>query len=97
MALQPYDTASYGVDIAGIQFLTHSLTPTVQWRETRNMDPNDDMLEKSEGLGLENEGVVAVTVHYTFIPYFSNIFTGPFQMSEEAYVRGRKGTFVEKD
>lgn len=97
LALNPLNTATYGVDIAGIQYVGATLQPTVRWRETVNMDENDAMLERSAGLGLQNEGVVAVTVRYTFRPFFSGYITGDIQMEEEAYVRGRKGLFVERE
>lgn len=97
MALIPYNQDSYGVDIVGIQFVGHTLTPTVRWRETVNMDENDNVLEGSEGLGLQGEGVVAVTVQYMFRPYFTGVIFDDFTMTEESYVRGRKGLFVERE
>lgn len=97
LALFPYDTTSYGVDIVGIQYVGAGLVPTVRWRETRNMTENDLVLERSEGLGLQNEGVIAVTVEYFFQPYFTGFMVPDVQMHEEAYVRGRKGLFVQKE
>jgi len=97
LALFPYDTDSYGVDIVGIQYVGTGLVPTVRWRETLNMDENPDVLERSEGLGLQNEGVIAVTVEYFFRPYFAGFMLDDIQMHEEAYVRGRKGLFVQKE
>ena len=97
MALQPYPTTSLGTDVAGVQFLTEDVTPTVQWRDTFNMDPNDAILDGSEGLGRENEGIIAVTVRYFYQPYFASIFVDGIQMEEIAYVRGRRGLFVTRD
>lgn len=97
LALNPYGTASYGVDIVGIQYVGASLTPTVRWRETVNMEENDRVLERSQGLGLQNEGIVAVTVNFTFRPFFAGYIMNNVEMSEEAYVRGRKGLFVERE
>lgn len=96
LAIQPYSTASYGVDIAGIQFLNAALTPTVQWRQTQNMQAQTDILAKSQGLGAQNEGVVATTVMYSYQPFFSGYFTGAFSMKQQSFARGRKGTFVTK-
>lgn len=96
MSLQPYATTSYGVDIAGIQFIGATLSPTVQWRDTVNMTPNNDITEDSRGLGTQNEGVIAVTVRYYYTPYFSKILFTGLQMEEVAYVRGRKGLFVTR-
>jgi Flp pilus assembly protein TadG len=97
LALFPYDTTSYGVDIAGIQYVGSGLVPTVRWRETRNMNENPGVLERSAGLGLQNEGVIAVTVRYFFTPYFTGFMMSDIEMQEEAYVRGRKGLFVRRE
>jgi Flp pilus assembly protein TadG len=97
MAIMPYDTASYGVDIMGIQYIGTELTPTVQWHPTPyNMDENAEMPDHAAGLGNQDEGVVGVTVQYIFKPYFSYYFVGQITMKEESYARGRKGKFVTK-
>lgn len=96
MALLPYPADSYGVDIAGIQFIGTSKTPTVQWRTTQNMSPNQEVTSRSAGLGAQNEGVIAVTTKYVYTPYFSDFLVGSITMGEESYVRGRKGLFVAK-
>ena len=96
LTLAPYDTAPMGYDVAGIQFLTPAKTPTVQWRDTFNMDPNGDVTADSIGLGDENEGVIAVTVRYTFTPFFSSFVLGSFPMQEVFYTRGRKSAFVTR-
>lgn len=96
LALNPLNTASYGVDIVGVQYVGTNLTPTERWRETVNMEENENVLERSAGLGLQNEGVVVVTVNYTFRPFFAGYIMNDVQMREEAFVRGRKGLFVER-
>lgn len=97
LALFPYDTDSYGVDIVGIQYVGTGLVPTVRWRETRNMDENPAVIERSAGLGLQNEGVIVVTVEYFFEPYFTGFMLNNIRMQEESYVRGRKGLFVQRE
>lgn len=96
LALSPLDTGSYGVDIVGVQYDGEDLTPTERWRETYNMDENDEILDKTAGLGLRGEGVIAVTVRYTFHPFFAGYIMNDMQMREEAFVRGRRGVFVER-
>jgi len=96
LSLMPYSTTSFGVDIVGIQFVGATMVPTVKWRKTVNMGVNTTVLAKSDGMGAEDEGVVAVTVNYTFTPIFTSVVTGPMQMKEESYARGRKGLFVAK-
>lgn len=94
MALMPYSTTSYGVDIVGIQYVGLSETPTVRWRRTQNMAPNVDVLAKSEDLGDQNEGIIAVTVRYEYHPLFTSYFAGTYVMVEESYARPRKGGFI---
>ncbi len=96
MVIQPYETITMGYDVAGIQFLGAEMVPTERWRDTFNMDPNPDVLVDSIGLGYENEGVLAVTVRYTYTPYFSNFVVGQIEMQEVSYARGRKGNFVTR-
>jgi Flp pilus assembly protein TadG len=96
LAMMPYDTSSYGVDIVGVQYVGVPLTPTARWRETRNMEPNANILSRSAGLGLQDEGVVAVTVSYRFLPFFSGFIVGHIDMYEEVFARGRKGLFVQR-
>lgn len=96
MALQPYNTDTYGVDIAGIEFVDEDMEPTVQWRDTVNMEPNLDITTRSEGLGFEGEGVIGVTVRYVYEPFFTGFVISTFVMEEESIARGRRGVFVEK-
>ena len=94
MALMPYDTTSFGVDVVGIQFVGTSETPTVRWRRTQNMAANVDVLTRAEGLGDQNEGIIAVTVRYEYNPLFTSYFAGTYVMVEESYARPRKGGFI---
>lgn len=96
LAFAPFATDSYGYDIASVQFLTTNLTPTVQWRVTNNMQPNTTITDKVVGLGMQDEGVLAVTVTYTYYPLFTAYMVSPFVMTEESYARSRKGTFIQK-
>ena len=96
LAMDPYATGSFGIDVAGIQFQGADAQPAVDWRTTVNMLPNGDVLIDAAGLGAENEGVVAVTTVYTFTPPFGDILTGNIQMQEVAYARGRVTPFVSK-
>jgi len=89
------DTQSYGIDIVSIAFEENGV-PKVLWRETRNMAPNGDVLDKVRGLGNEGEGVVAVTVSYTYRPMFSSMFMSQMVMEEEAYLRGRRSNTVKR-
>jgi Flp pilus assembly protein TadG len=95
LALMPYPTASFGIDIASIQF-DEDGAPVVLWRVTRNMAANDVAVESSEAIGAPGEGVLIVTVQYQFEPTFSGHIIGPFTMQEVAFVRGRKSPTVTR-
>jgi len=96
LTMMPYSTQSFGVDIAGIQFVGGPNNPQVMWRHTVNMDPNILILENADGLGADGDGVLGVTVSYTYTPYFSFVLTGAIEMSEVSYVRGRRGLYIPK-
>lgn len=96
LALMPYSTASYGVDVAGIQFVGGPTMPKVIWRDTVNMTPNANILSGATGLGKDQEGILGVTVQYTYTPIFSGFFSGPTVLTEVSYVRGRKGLFIPR-
>lgn len=95
LALMPFPTDSFGIDIASIQFDTDGL-PVVLWRVTRNMSPNDVAVQSSEAIGAPGEGVLIVTVQYRFEPTFSGHIIGPFTMQEVAFVRGRKSPTITR-
>jgi len=94
LVMFPYDLMDFGIDIAGIRFDGVGATPLVEWRETDNMAPNVSVLAGSDGLGTEDEGVIAVTVSYSYVPRFSSFAVNPILMEEVAYVRGRGSPFV---
>ena len=96
LGMMPYETTTFGVDVAGIKFVGGPGNPTVVWRDTINMDPNADILIKAEGLGAADEGVLGVTVRYVYHPYFSGILSGDIAINEVSYVRGRKGLFIPR-
>ena len=97
LMFQPNDTASYGVDIVGIQFDGSPDNPVERWRETRNMIVNPNIVANAAGLGAEDEGVLGITVKFTYEPFFSSDFMGTFDIWEVAYVRGRTGIFITKE
>jgi len=96
LALQPFDDSSYGIDIVGIRFENEEATPTAIWRETRNMSAYDAVIEDSDGLGDEGEGVLAVTVVYDYHPFFGSVLTDSIEMRETAIVRGRDNPFISR-
>lgn len=97
LSMEPYSIDSFGIDVVGIRFVGEEATPTIQWRDTIDMDPVANIETLAEGLGKEEEGVVAVTVVYTYQPRFSNIIVDPVAMQETAFVRGRISSFVQRE
>lgn len=96
-ALIPYYNADdFGLDIVGIRYEGEEAVSREKWRETYNMSPNENVLNLSDGLGLEGDGVVIVTVEYRYHPRFSDFLTGDIVMREIAVVKGRDTPYVER-
>lgn len=95
LAMVPQNIATYGVDIVSIRFDTTG-QPVIVWRETRNMSPVPDVLDRVETLAEAGNGVVVVTVQYLFEPIFGNFVFGDIPMQEMAFTRGRKSAVVNK-
>lgn len=93
LALDPYSTEEFGYDIASVVFDEDS-DPVVLWRVTENMDQSDSAINSTTGLGEEGEGVVVVSVNYSYAPFFSNFVVDTFNMNERAFLRGRKSATV---
>ncbi len=93
MALDPYDRAPFGYDIASLEFDDDD-DPQELWRVTDNMIENDDIMNEAIGLGEEGEGVVAVSVSYTYKPFFVAFLTDDIQMREVAFLRGRRSATI---
>ena len=93
LALAPYSTQGFGYDIASIEFDENS-DPVVLWRMTENMDQGDAAIDSTTGLGIEGEGVVVVSVVYSYVPFFSNFIVDSMDMTELAFLRGRKSATV---
>ena len=95
LTLEPYSTASFGVDVAGIQFNGGPLLPVVMWRYTVNMNTNPDVPANADNLGDSQDGVIVVTTMYTYVPFFTGALTkASYTMKEVAFARGRNGLFI---
>lgn len=93
LAFEPYNATNFGYDIASIEFDADN-DPVILWRVTENMDPADAAINSTAGLGAEGEGVVVVSVNYTYTPLFSDFVVDTFNMNERAFLRGRKSETV---
>jgi Flp pilus assembly protein TadG len=95
LALQPFDTSTFGVDAVSIYFDDDG-NSLICWRETYNTSPNDTVLSSTDGLGAPGEGILAVTVNYDYVPGFSSNLFQSIEMQEVAYVRGRKSAIIQR-
>lgn len=93
LALAPYSTVPFGYDIASIEF-DEDGDPLILWRSTENMAENDNAVLSTVGLGEEGEGVVVVSVVYSYQPFFTNFVVDELEMLEVAFLRGRRSTTV---
>ena len=93
LAFEPYNAAGYGYDIASVEF-DEDGDPVILWRVTENMDPVDEAINSTIGLGVEGEGVVVVSVNYAYVPFFTEFVVDEFDMTERAFLRGRKSATV---
>lgn len=95
MALEPYAGVndSFGYDIASVEF-DEDDDPTILWRVTENMVADDDILERAEDLGENGDGVIVVSVVYEYVPFFTNFIVDEIDMTETAFLRGRKSAIL---
>ena len=96
LSYEPYSTATFGYDIASIEF-DDTGAPVVLWRVTHNMEPNDDAVASTEGLGPAGDGMVVVTTVYVYDPYFTNFVVPEINMEEVAFLKGRMSSTIACD
>lgn len=97
LAMQPFSTAPYGVEVMSIGF-TGDGDFDVLWRETRNMPemPMDEIGMRIAELHQEEEGVVMVAVRYTYRPAFASFVVKEIDMQEISFARGRRTPVVTR-
>ncbi len=96
LAFQPLDSNSFGVDVVSIRF-DEEAEGEIVWRETRNMNPDPDVLEDVTSLAEADNGVVVVSVRYVFEPIFAGFIVDQVPMVEVAFARGRRSAVVNMD
>lgn len=96
LALDPYSTATLGFDIVSIQY-DASNNPQQVWRYTSNMQPNNDGITGAAGLGVNGDGVLAVTVTYNYVPPLASMVIHTIPMEEIAYTRGRQSAVISEN
>lgn len=93
LAYEPFKRNGFGIDIASIEFDNNRM-PQILWRETRDMPENQDAISNVNNVGQAGEGMVIVTVRYTYTPFFAHYFIDDLNMQEVAYARGRRSPTV---
>jgi len=96
LALEPFPTASFGVDIVSISF-DDAGAASIDWRETQNMTPLADVLTRVAALSESGDGVLVVATEYDFEPIFAGFLINTISMQEVAFARGRKGATIERN
>lgn len=94
LVYQPYGLRDFGIDVVSVKFDSQR-RPQILWRETRDMSPNNNAVDNINGIGSPGEGMIVVTVEYTYKPLFAKYFTDDIDMIEIAYARGRRSPTVE--
>ena len=92
-ALDPYPRTGFGYDIVSIVF-DEDADPEVLWRMSENISEGNATIDAGVGLGDAGEGVVVVTVTNDYEPLFSGFVVDVYNMSERAFLRGRKSAVV---
>ena len=67
LAFTPLATDTFGVDIISISFDDDAVA-AIEWRDTRNMAPIDDVLTRVAELAESGDGVLVVAIEYEFEP-----------------------------
>jgi len=93
LIIDPYDRDLLGIDIVGIKYDDDD-DPEEKWRTQYNMSANVNLPSRASGLGVDGEGLVAVSTTYKYKPFFTSPLTGDLVMEETSYLRGRKNSFV---
>lgn len=93
LVIDPYDRNLLGIDIVGVTF-DEDNDPEESWRHTHNMNENINLPARAVDLGVNGEGLVAISTVYKYTPYFTGSLLGEINMEETSFLRGRKNSFV---
>jgi Flp pilus assembly protein TadG len=93
LVMNPYPLDTYDYSVVSYEF-DDSGDADVVWQEASGSGLSDGSTNGLSDLGGPGEGVVVVEVRYTYQPFFTGFVVGPIEMSEIAYLRGRKSAVV---
>jgi Flp pilus assembly protein TadG len=95
LAMSPYNGADLEYEILSIRFDNDGdLVTEGQVTSSGYNGGAEDMTSTMDQLANPGEGVLGVTMQYTYVPFFWAFLVDEFNMSEVAYTRGRKSSVV---
>lgn len=94
LAMSPYDSSPLAYDIISVSFDSDGDMVTEGQETSNNYEGGNDMTSEMNNLANEGEGVLGVTMQYSYIPFFYEFLISEFNMEEVAYARGRKSPVV---
>ena len=95
LTMGPYDAATFGIDVVGVQFEGGPTQPQIQWRYTNNAVTNGDVPTDTNNLGNDQDGVIVVTATYTYVPFLiGGLANLSYNLKEVAIARGRNGLYI---
>lgn len=95
LAIEPFPTSTFGIDIVSLRFDNNG-APQIVWRVTQNMAPNDTAVASTALIGEPGEGMVVVSAVFRYDPIFAGFVIDEIPMEEVAFVRGRKSPVVNR-
>ena len=96
LTMNPLNAASMTIGVASVRFDDTSGAPTLDWTDGNNSGVVADPLTKAEGRGEAGASIIIVTGRYAYHPLVKLIVPVDFSMTETAYVRPRKVSYVIK-
>lgn len=94
LAMAPYNGDELEYDIVSVRFDNDGDMVTEGQETSSNYSSGNDMTSEMNQLANPGEGVLGVTMQYSYVPFFFEFLIDEFNMEEVAYTRGRKSSVV---
>lgn len=96
LTMNPLNTAAMKMGVASVRFDDTSGAPTLDWTDSDNGGAVHLPLDKAVGRGEAGASIVMVVGTYTYTPLIKLIIPVDINMSEIAYARPRKVSYILK-
>ena len=96
LTMSPLNAAAMTIGVASVRFDDTSGAPVLDWADGTNSGTVIDPLIKADGRGEAGSSIIIVTGSYAYSPLVKLIVPVSFSMTETAYVRPRKVSYVLK-